>query len=283
MRTSGRAAALAVAACLALPLAACAKEKDDAASGSSSVETAAPVTTASAPPSATPAGNVAGSITVFAASSLTESFEKLKTAFRAKYPGTDVVFQFGSSATLATQITNGAPADVFAAASPATMKTVQDAGDADGEPTKFVVNRLEIAVPASNPGNVTGLSDFTKADLDIALCVEEAPCGSAAKKLFEAVAITPQPDTREQDVKRVLAKVELGEVDLALVYHTDVVASDPSKVKGIAFPESDKALNDYPIAVLKETGNRATAAAWVDFVRSADGRPVLEAAGFEVP
>jgi molybdate transport system substrate-binding protein len=278
MRTSCG-AALAVVLGLALPLGACAEEKDDAG-GTGTAETAP--ATASASPGATSTGAVTGNVTVYAASSLTESFEKLKTAFKAKYPGTEVTFQFGSSATLATQITQGAPADVFAAASPATMTTVQDAGDIDGIPTIFVRNRLEIAVPADNPGNVTGLSDFTKEDLTIALCEEAVPCGSAAKKLFEAVSITPVPDTRQPDVKSVLSKVELGEVDLALVYRTDVLSAPPDKVKGIAFPESDKAINDYPIAVLAETKNRDTARAWVDFVLSADGDQVLKDAGFEV-
>jgi molybdate transport system substrate-binding protein len=279
MRTS-RGAALAVLG-LALPLAACAQEKDDAGGSGSAEATPAPVTTASASPTAA-AGTVTGTVTVYAASSLTESFEKLKAAFEAKYPGTEVTFQFGSSATLATQITQGAPADVFAAASPATMTTVQDAGDVDGAPTTFVRNRLEIAVPADNPGDVTGLSDFTKEDLTIALCEEAVPCGSAAKKLFEAVSITPVPDTRQPDVKSVLSKVELGEVDLALVYHTDVLSAPPDKVRGIAFPESDRAVNDYPIAVLAGTKNRDTARAWVDFVLSAEGDQVLKDAGFEV-
>ena len=286
--TARRLAAFAAILALALPLSACGDDKEDSAgteasSAPSATSTPEPSPSMSASPSATPAGNVTGSITVFAASSLTESFEKLKESFKAKYPGTDVVFQFGSSATLATQITSGASGDVFAAASPKTMETVTGAGDADGSPTTFVKNRLEIAVPASNPGNVTGLNDFTKDDLKIALCVAEAPCGSAADKLFTAVGITPKPDTREQDVKKVLAKVELNEVDLALVYHTDVLSADASKVKGIAFPESDKAINDYPIAVLKDSKNHDTAAAWVAYVLSDEGKQVLKDAGFEVP
>ena len=285
--TARRIAALAAVAGLALPLGACGKDKattaDPAASPSAS---SAPVATTDPSPSpstsSTPAGNITGSITVLAASSLTESFEKLKASFLTKYPGTDITFQFGSSATLAEQITQGAPADAFAAASPKTMETVTTAGDADGTPTTFVRNRLEIAVPASNPGGVTGLNDFTKGDLKIALCDSAAPCGSAADKLFTAVGITPSPDTREKDVKSVLLKVESGEVDLALVYHTDVVASDPAKVKGIAFTDSDQAINDYPIALLKDSKNHDTAAAWVAYVLSAEGKQVLKDAGFEI-
>ncbi len=104
------------------------------------------------------------------------------------------------------------------------MKTVTDAGDADGDPEVFVKNRLEIATPKDNPGKVTGLADFTKKDLAIVLCAAAAPCGAAADKVFTAAGITPSVDSREADVKAVLTKVELGEADAALVYKTDVLA-----------------------------------------------------------
>jgi molybdate transport system substrate-binding protein len=284
--TVPRLAALAAALSLLLPLTACAKEKEPEQSASPEA-TSSPAATPSASPAgpSTPAavaqGPISGKITVYAASSLTEAFEELKVAFREVNPELEIVFNFNSSATLATQITSGAPADVFAAASPATMQTVTDAGDAAGGPTTFVRNRLEIAVPPDNPGGVTGLADFTKDDLKLGLCQAEAPCGAAADKLFAAVSLTPKPDTREKDVKTVLSKVELGEVDAALVYHTDVLAAG-NKVKGIAFPESDKAVNDYPIVALKESGNAAAAAAWVAFVLSDEGDAALEDAGFEI-
>jgi molybdate transport system substrate-binding protein len=195
-----------------------------------------------------------------------------------------VTFNFGSSATLATQINEGAPADVFAAASPATMKTVTDAGNGEGGPVTFVRNKLEIAVPSGNPGKVEGLDDFAKDDLDIALCDSSVPCGAAADKVFTAAGITPKPDTRETDVKATLTKVELGEVDAALVYQTDVRASNkanPNKVEGINFPEADQAINDYQIVALKDSDVPDLAAEWVDYVSGSEAQGVLTAAGFQ--
>ena len=227
-------------------------------------------------------GEVAsGTITVFAAASLTGSFEQIAQAFEAENPGTDVLLNFGASSALAQQVVSGAPVDVFAAASPATMTTVIDAGDASAAEV-FVRNRLQIAVPADNPGKVTGLADFTRPALKIALCAPKVPCGTAAAKAFDAAGLTPSVDTEEQDVKAALSKVTLGEVDAALVYRTDVLAGG-SKVKGIAFPEADKAKNDYPIAVTTDAPNASGAAAFVAYVLSPEGQAVLAAAGFDSP
>src|SRR5215217_3402768 len=186
-----------------------------------------------------------------------------------------------SSATLATQIVQGAPADVFAAASPATMKTVTDAGAAD-TPTDFVSNTLEIAVPKGNPHKITGLKDFADANRRIALCAPQVPCGAAAVKVFPAAQIVPKPDTLEQDVKATLQKVAHDEVDAALVYKTDVLAAG-YKVDGIEFPEAQDAINTYPIATLKESKNPAVAKAFVDYVLSPEGQAVLARAGFAKP
>ncbi|MBP2471495.1 molybdate transport system substrate-binding protein [Crossiella equi] len=229
---------------------------------------------------AAPAG--AGEVTVFAAASLTESFTKLGKDFEAAHPGLKVKFNFGGSSALAQQINQGAPADVFAAAAPANMKQVTDTGAVTGSPTTFVRNALQIAVPQGNPGRITGLADFAKADLKIALCAEQVPCGAAAKKVFRAAGLTPAPDTLEQDVKAVLTKVSLGEVDAALVYRTDVKSAG-DKVEGRDFAESAQAVNDYPIAPLAKAPNAAAAEAFVDHVLSAQGRAVLTEAGFAAP
>jgi molybdate transport system substrate-binding protein len=218
-------------------------------------------------------------VTVFAASSLTETFTRLGKIFEAAHPGTNVTFSFGSSATLAQQIVQGAPADVFAAASPATMKTVTDAGAA-ANPTTFVRNRLRIAVPSGNPGKVTSLHDLSGPDVKVALCAVQVPCGAAAAKALGLAGVKVTPVSYEQDVKAALAKVELGEVDAALVYQTDVRAAG-SKVTGIAFPEADRAINDYPIAALSKAPNAAAAKQFVDLVRSPRGKDVLTGAGFE--
>jgi molybdate transport system substrate-binding protein len=259
-----RGCAVVAALALALPLAACSDDDDPIASPSGQD---------------TPASSK--ELVVFAAASLTGTFTELGKTFEAAHPGTKVTFNFGSSGTLATQINEGAPADVFASASPATMKTVTDAGNGAGTAVTFVKNRLEIAVPIGNPGKVEGLDDFTKDDLDIALCASTAPCGAAADKVFTAANLTPKPDTREADVKAVMTKVEAGEVDAALVYHTDVLAATAGKVEGIKFDESDEAINDYLISALKESDEPDLAADWVEFVQTDEALNVLTEAGFE--
>lgn len=226
------------------------------------------------------APTITGEIVVFAAASLTESFTQIGKDFEAAHPGVEVTFSFAGSSALARQINQGAPADVFASAAPANMKQVSDAGGVVGPAVTFVRNRLEIAVPKGNPAKITGLADFGKAEHKIALCAEQMPCGAAAKKVFEAAGVTPAPDTLEQDVKAVLAKVRLGEVDAALVYRTDV-RSASGQVEGIEFAEADKAVNDYPIAVLAKAPNAAGARAFVDHVLSDGGRAVLSGAGFD--
>jgi molybdate transport system substrate-binding protein len=225
---------------------------------------------------------VAGPITVFAAASLTGTFTVLGKQFAKTHPGTKVGFNFGASSTLARQITEGAPGDVFASASGTTMDTVTKADAAAGTPAVFARNRLEIAVPAGNPGHVRGLADFARPGLRIAICAPQVPCGAAATKAFAAAGITPKPDTLEQDVKATLAKVVSGEVDAALVYRTDVRAAGAA-VRGLDFPEAARAVNDYPIVALRESRNAATAAAFRDYVLSPAGRSVLVAAGFDSP
>jgi molybdate transport system substrate-binding protein len=221
-----------------------------------------------------------GTITVLAAASLTEAFNQIGKGFQARF-GSGVTFSYGSSATLATQITQGAPADVFAAASPATMKTVTDAGAA-ASPTDFASNTLEIAVPAGNPGKVTGLRDFADAGLKIAVCDPSVPCGSAAVEVFAAAKITPRPDTLGTDVKATLQQVSSNEVDAALVYRTDVIAAG-TRVEGIEFPEARQAVNEYPIAALKAAKNAESAQAFVDYVLSPEGQAVLAKSGFAKP
>ncbi|OIQ78710.1 molybdate-binding periplasmic protein precursor [mine drainage metagenome] len=226
--------------------------------------------------------HVGGTLTVFAAASLTGTFTALGHAFEAAHPGTTVRFSFAGSSTLAQQILAGAPVDVFAAASPETMAQVTGAAPTGrAVPVVFARNRLEIAVPAGNPGHVTGLADLTKPALRIALCAPQVPCGAAAASVFAAAGLTPAPDTLEQDVKAVLTKVELGEVDAGLVYRTDVIAGGDA-VQGIDFPQSSAAVTQDPIVALPDAPNPTAAEAFVALVRSAQGRTVLSAAGFDV-
>lgn len=226
-------------------------------------------------------GKLSGTLTVFAAASLTGVFNDLGDQLEKDNPGLQVTFNFAGSDALATQITQGAPADVFASANTTQMKAVTDAGQAT-DPKVFAENVLEIAVPQGNPGHVTGIKDFGNAHLTLAVCAPSVPCGAAAQKVFQAAGVDAKPDTEETDVKAALTKVQLGEVDAALVYTTDVKAAG-DKVQGIAFPETEKAVNQYPIVELKAAPNPTAAKAFVDLVNSATGQKALENAGFRAP
>ncbi|MEV0136359.1 molybdate ABC transporter substrate-binding protein [Dactylosporangium sp. NPDC050688] len=257
----------AVAALTALTLTACGGDPD-------------PATPQAA--AASGGGTVTGDITVFAAASLTESFKTIGKDFETANPGTKVTFNFAGSSALATQINQGAPADVFASAAPANMKTVTDARGGEGTATTFVKNQLVIAVPKGNPKAVKGLADLTRPGVKVALCAEQVPCGAEAKKALDAAQVKLTPVTLEQDVKGALSKVKLGEVDAALVYRTDAKAA-AANVEGVEFPESAGAINEYPIIVLKKAPNKAGAQAFVAYVLSDKGRSALTATGFQAP
>ena len=222
---------------------------------------------------------VTGRVDVFAAASLTDAFERLGEQFEAANPGATVTFSFGASSALAQSIVGGAPADVFAAASPVTMDVVATAGDAR-DPVVFTRNRLVLAVPTGNPAGVRGLADLARPDLKVALCAEQVPCGAAATTVLEAAGVQAAPDTLEQDVRAVLGKVRMDEVDAALVYRTDVLAGG-DEVEGIAFPEADDAVLDYPAAVLSGAADREAAQAFLDLLLSEQGQQLLTDAGFD--
>jgi molybdate transport system substrate-binding protein len=234
-------------------------------------------------PDPQPSGDgLSGTIVVDAASSLDESFNQLRDEFVRAHPDVDVSIGYAGSSSLAASIVQGAPIDVFASANEAQMAVVQDAGLTDGDPRFFASNSLVIAVPPGNPAGITGLADFGREDLTLALCAPEVPCGAAAGKVLAAAGVTARPDTLEEDVRAALNKVELGEVDAALVYVTDV-QSVGSRVEGIPFPESAEGINRYPIAVLSGAKNRAAAQAFVDLVLSDEGRQTLAVYGFAAP
>ncbi len=225
---------------------------------------------------------LSGTVTVFAAASLKESFTTLGEQFEKEHPGTKVTFSFGGSDSLAASITGGAPADVFASASPRTMKIVTDAGAASGTPAAFVRNKLEIATLPGNPDKITSLKDLTGSGLKVVLCDREVPCGAAAQQALDAGSLKLTPVSYEQDVKAALTKVELKEADAAVVYKTDVHAAG-DKVEGVEFPESDDAVNEYPIVRLKSAQNTEGAEAFLALVRSTEGQKVLTSAGFLKP
>ncbi|MFI0481590.1 molybdate ABC transporter substrate-binding protein [Actinomadura sp. 9N215] len=227
-------------------------------------------------------GGGRGTLTVFAAASLTETFTSLGRTFEGAHPGVKVRFNFGGSSTLARQITEGAPADVFASASPATMETVTDAGDAAGRPQVFTRNRLVIAIPKDNPGKVAKVGDLSAPGLKVVLCAVQVPCGAAAEKALAAAGVQVEPVSREQDVKAVLTKVGLGEADAGLVYRTDVRAAG-DRVTGIEFPEAAQAINDYPIVEVADAPRAALAKDFIRLVLGPQGRTALTRAGFEAP
>jgi len=227
------------------------------------------------------ATTLSGSITVFAAASLKEAFNKIAADFEAAHPGTKVTFSYAASSALAAQIKSGAPADVFAAASPATMTLVTAAGLASGV-REFAKNTMEIAVPPTNPAGVMTLADLGRSGVKVALCQPQVPCGSTALKVFVKARIKVIPATLEPDVKAVLTKVELNEVDAGVVYVTDVLAAG-QKVHGVAIPSSVNAVTKYPIAALGHSSNATLAQAFVAFVLSATGQATLQAAGFAAP
>jgi molybdate transport system substrate-binding protein len=221
-------------------------------------------------------------VTVFAAASLTEAFNRIGRNFEAAHPGKKVTFNFAGSSALATQINEGAPADVFAAASPATMKTVTGAGNADGQPVVFARNQLVIAVPKGNPKGLRSLQSLTRPDVKVALCAEQVPCGAAARQALSTAGVRITPVTLEQDVKAALSKVKLGEVDAALVYRTGAKAA-PDAVDGIDFPESADAINDYLAVALQNAPKKDLAKAFVAFLATPPARAVLLSAGFQAP
>lgn len=231
--------------------------------------------------SAKKSGGLSGSITVFAASSLTEAFTTLGQSFEAAHSGTKITFKFDASSTLATGITQGNKADVFASASPKNMDSVSSAGDAV-KPANFVSNTMEIATPPGNPANVASVADLAKSGVKVALCDPAVPCGATAQKVFDNAKVTVKPVSREPDVKSTLAKVEIKEVDAGVVYVTDVRAAG-AKVTGVPIPHDVNASTTYPISVLKHSSNMDLAQAWVNYVLSSDGQKALQAAGFSAP
>ncbi len=231
--------------------------------------------------SSAPTAALSGSITVFAAASLTKAFTELGKQFQASHPGTTVKFSFGASSALAQQILAGAPADVFASASKKNMKQVTDNGDAVGAKT-FALNVAEIAVAPGSAGKVTSLADLGKSGVKVALCQVQVPCGALAQQVLAKAKVTVQPATQGLDVKSTLAYVTSGEVDAAVVYVTDVQAAG-AKVKGIEIPKADNASTAYPIAAVKNSKNAALAAAFEALVLSPAGQDALSRAGFRAP
>jgi len=266
---------------LALTVVALAAAAVAGCSSSSSPSTPSGSTSSPAAAAGSSSAGQTGTITVFAAASLKETFTELGKQFEAAHPGDTVKFSFGASSALATQINSGAPADVFASASPKNMNQVVTAGNASN-PQDFAKNVMEVAVPPSNPAKVTSVNDLAKSSVKTALCQPQVPCGVVAAEVFKNAKITVKPVTLQPDVKSVLTQVELGNVDAGVVYVTDVQAAG-AKVKGVTIPADVNASTLYPIAALSHSQEEAIAQAFVAYVLSPTGEQVLKAAGFAQP
>ena len=240
--------------------------------------------TGTPPGSATTGREVSGTVTVFAASSLTEAFTKLGKQFERKYPGTDVRFNFLASSELATQIQQGAPFDAFASADDVNMQKVIDSGDvtASSPPSVIARNRLEIVVERGNPRNIKGLADLADPDLVVVVCGDAVPCGKYAAEAMRKAGVTVSPASKAESAKAVVTTVTTGEADAGVVYVTDVEAAGDS-VGGVRIPTTENVIATYPQAVARDAPNEAGAKAWVQFVVSKKGQRTMRELGFLAP
>lgn len=227
------------------------------------------------------AGEPAGELRIFAAASLAAAFDELALRFEQRHPSVDVLpIAYDGSATLATQLIEGAPADVFAAADERSMQQVVDAGVAS-QPVLFAGNTLVIAVPKDNPGGVKTIEDLGWPETTVVLCAPQVPCGAAAQRLLADNGVSVTPASLEQNVTAVLTKVATGEADAGLVYATDARASDD--VRAVAAAGAERVVNRYPIAPMREAANTAAAEAFVAYAQSDEAQAVLASLGFASP
>ena len=224
----------------------------------------------------------ANKIIVFAAASLKKTFTELGEQFKTQNPGSSVEFSFAGSSDLVTQLTQGAPADVFASADTKNMDKAAQAGLLAGNPVNFASNTLTIAVAPGNPKKIGSFKDLTRQGLNVVVCAPQVPCGSATQKVEQVTGVTLYPVSEESAVTDVLSKVETGQADAGLVYVTDAKGAG-DKVASVAFPEAAGAVNTYPIAVLKESKSQELARKFLDLVTGEAGQKVLNAAGFAKP
>ncbi|MCC6435610.1 MAG: molybdate ABC transporter substrate-binding protein [Acidimicrobiales bacterium] len=220
-----------------------------------------------------------GAITVFAAASLTDSFNELGAAFEDAHPDVTVTFNFGASSALVTQIGEGAPADVFASADEANMTKLTDAGGNGADPVVFAHNELQIIVAEGNPENIRSVKDLADPNLLVVNAAPQVPIGAYAQQVFDKAGIAVTPVSLEENVKAVVTKVVSGEADAGIVYATDVEAAAPT-ADGVEIPDELNVIATYPITVVKDSADAATAAAFVDFVTGADGQAILARYGF---
>lgn len=218
---------------------------------------------------------------VFAAASLTDAFDEIATAFEAEHPGVEVSLVLAGSSSLREQVLAGAPAEVIAVADDSALEPLLDAGLV-APPVVFATNRLVVAVPADDPGNVDGLADLADPSLLVGLCAPQVPCGALARAAFEQAGVTPSPDSEEPDVRALLTKLVAGELDAGVVYATDVAAAKGS-VTAIELPAGVEVAARYPIAAVTDAEGEALASDFIAFVLGPTGQAILAEHGFGPP
>ena len=229
---------------------------------------------------------------VFAAASLTDAFEEIGAAFEAATPGVEVVFNFAGSSTLAAQILQGAPADVFASASDAQMLLVAEDTLTADTPVTFARNQLALIVPADNPAAIDDLRDMADSGVQLVVAAPGVPVREYTNTLLDALADDPAygPDytaqvlnsivSEEDNVRQVAAKIALGEADAGIVYQSDITPDISDAVTIIPIPEAINITATYPIAALRTSPAPELAADFVSFVLSDAGQDILEAWNF---
>jgi len=223
--------------------------------------------------------HLSGTVSVFAAASLTDSFKAIGAYFQGAHQGVTVQFNFAGTPTLVTQIEQGASADVFASADATNMDNLKSAGYTEGTPQVFAHNQLEIVVAPGNPKGITGLADLAKPGV---IYITEGPTVPAGKYSLQALAkasVKVTAKSLETDVKSVVSKIELGEADAGIVYKTDVSAAS-GKVQGIPIPDAYNVIATYPLVAVKDTKNVDVASAFIAYVLSARGQSTLQTFGF---
>ncbi len=225
---------------------------------------------------------VSGQVVVFAASSLTEAFQEIGDAFMAANPDANVTFNFAGSGDLVTQITEGAPADVFVSADDSSMTKLTDADHNAGDPVRIAKNTFAIIVEKGNPKGIGGLADLADPDLIVVLCADTVPCGKGAAKVLENAGVTVAPKSLEDKVKGVVTKVTAGEADAGIVFVTDVEATGDDAA-GVAIPADVNVISNYSAVITKEAPSALAARALLDFVASDAGQAILAEYGFLAP
>jgi molybdate transport system substrate-binding protein len=238
-----------------------------------------------------PAAESPSTLTVYAAASLTEAFRDLGLKLEQQHPGLTVRFNFAGSQQLALQLEQGAPADVFASADQRWMSYVGDKGLLGADPVVFARNRLVVVVPRTNPARIGRLEDLARRGTKIVLAAEVVPAGKYSRETLEKLAhargfpegydrrVLANVVSQEENVKSVVAKVQLGEADAGMVYRSDVTPSVARYVRVFKIPDPYNSIATYPIAVLKSASDAAAAREFVALVTSAVGQGVLQQHG----